>query len=275
MRGDADNSMPSKSRFDWLQREISKVKTQEFFIVDGPTPTRDRHESERFIGLPESYKEFVADFGNAKLYKQVGGYALGVNAMPAEFHTDDGQLLLCIGHYLEKRAFFRNDQLHAGQDAPIYEGIPGRLHQVSDGFEEWLRGRSAQTRKSFGTERWSRVVCGSPPFTQADEAIVRARRNFGWDVVEVDLEHSVKFLVTNNSTLALPFLSIGVRHADGGFGGRIWLPVANVVPGCTATIQHDAYRKYIPREKLQAFDLPDPTPDTRDEYWEFKQLPRM
>jgi hypothetical protein len=73
------------TQFEWLEKEISEVKTRRFFDFDGPASsdlTRAIESSSLLV--PDSYKAFVLQFGNAKLYKQKVGYALGVRAAPVE-----------------------------------------------------------------------------------------------------------------------------------------------------------------------------------------------
>ena len=56
--------------FEWLDEEISQIKTPKFHLVDGPAPAELRQAvlSSEFP-LPPSYREFVLRFGNAKLYR--------------------------------------------------------------------------------------------------------------------------------------------------------------------------------------------------------------
>ena len=72
---------------------------------------------------------------------------------------------------------------------------------------------------------------------------------------------------TNFSNRRLPFLSIGVRGPN--LIGGIWLPVSKIAPGETRVVEHDGYKCTAP-ENQEAFALPDPWPEDRERYWEFK-----
>ena len=82
----------------------------------------------------------------------------------------------------------------------------------------------------------------------------------------------LQFEVHNGSDRVLPFLSIGVRGRHGEINGGAWLPVSSVLPGQTRVIERDCYKKWLRPENVEVFDLPDPEPEDRDRYWEFKAL---
>jgi hypothetical protein len=71
--------------------------------------------------------------------------------------------------------------------------------------------------------------------------------------------------------LALPFLSIGIDDSDGLLGGGgVFLPVAKIKPGQTKTIAFDCYKDFVSPEQIKPFSLPDPGPEDREFYWEFR-----
>jgi hypothetical protein len=61
-----------------------------------------------------------------------------------------------------------------------------------------------------------------------------------------------------------------VRNKLGTFVGRIWVPVEKLEPGQTATYEVDCYRRQVPGETLELFDLPEPQPEDRESFWEFR-----
>jgi hypothetical protein len=261
--------------FAWLEKEISEVKTRRFFDFDGRA-SRDLRRAIESSSLlvPDSYKAFVLQFGNAKLYKQRFGYALGVRAAPVEvISKKTGELLLMFGHYRGRYAYFKADLLNDGQESPTFESHQGGLSEVADGFLAWLKMRSIAARKAIGVRRWAQVVQGPSPFTARETAIVEARRAYSWRLVGIDDNGDRLFEVHNGASIALPFYSIGIREKTGEFMGRVWLPVSNIEPGATAVIKHDCYKKYVDQANLDAHALPDPEPEDRDSYWEFKMEP--
>jgi hypothetical protein len=46
--------------------------------------------------------------------------------------------------------------------------------------------------------------------------------------------------------------------------------VGHIGPGQTAVVEKDAYRDMVAPEDVEAYALPDPEPEERDRYWEFR-----
>jgi|SRR6516162_9107103 hypothetical protein len=125
--------------FEWLEQEIATIKTRRFHIIDGAADAALRASVETGGGLfPRSYKEFVLRFGNAKLYKELDYYIVGVLAAPVEMESREREELYCIGHYDSADACFKATLLHGADESPIFEAHGGKLVQVADGFEAWL-----------------------------------------------------------------------------------------------------------------------------------------
>lgn len=82
----------------------------------------------------------------------------------------------------------------------------------------------------------------------------------------------IQFEVHNGSDMVFLFLSIGVRGKNGKVNGGVWLPVSSVMPGQTCIIEKDCYKDFIPPTEVDVFDKPDPDPEDRDRYWEFKAI---
>jgi hypothetical protein len=54
--------------------------------------------------------------------------------------------------------------------------------------------------------------------------------------------------------------------------GGVWLPVSTILPGETHIVEKDCYKDLVDPRDVEAFDEPDPKPEDRDRYWEFKGL---
>src|SRR5262249_16314672 len=148
------------------------------------------------------------------------------------------------------------------------------LRQVADGFDSWLKIRCKAARKRYTKNEWAEIAAGPAPFTAEERRIIEARKAFEWHVAGFTADGKLQFEVYNGSDTVLPFLAIGIRRKDGGFQGGVWLPVSHVSPKRTALIEQDCYSKLAAPGELEAFPLPDPTPEDRERYWEFKALPR-
>jgi hypothetical protein len=254
--------------FAFLSQELETIKTRRFHIVDGPADASLKAVIEACdVPFPRSYKDFVVRFGNAKLYRQAGGYIVGVLCSPVEGKSDDGDTFYVLGHYQSSRAYFKATLLAEGEETPVFEG---RGKEVANGFEEWLTKRCQAARATFNRRRWANVVAGPSPFTAAEQRIARGRKLFSFRVAGVTPQDNILVEVHNGSDITLPFLSIGVRWKDSSLEGGVWLPVSHIAPGMTAIVEHDVYRKMVATSGVEVFELPDPEPEDRERYWEFK-----
>lgn len=264
--------------FEWLEKEIVDIKTRKFHIVAGPADETLRQAIQNCdLPLPRSYKDFVLRFGNAKLYRELGGYKVGVLASPREERDKEGgEIFYSFGHYDSNSAYFKDSLLRRGEETPVFEGGEDRMHQVADGFQAWLTKRANLARRQYTKRQWAEIVAGPPPFTPEQQRIVEARRKFRWRVVAISNSGDIQFEVHNGSDVILPFLTIGIRgkqrNSNAILNGGIWLPVGSVLPGQTAVIEKECYKKLLDPRDVVAYDEPDPEPEDRDRYWEFKPL---
>jgi hypothetical protein len=261
--------------FEWLEKEIGKIKTRRFHVVEGPADAALRAAIEGFeVPLPRSYKEFVRRFGKAKFYRGGSGtyYQLGVWAPPMKEQSWKGGDLYDIGHYQSDSAYFKGSLLRGEDEVPVFEGDPSRQVKVAANFEEWLLKRYKAVRRTYGKQKWAEIVAGPAPFTPDEQRIVEARRRFTWRVLRTTPRHTFLFEVHNGSDMVLPCLSIGVRRKDGSPFGGIRLSVAHIHPGQTAVVEHDVYSKWLAPSEVELVPEPDPEPEDRECYWEFKAI---
>ena len=69
----------------------------------------------------------------------------------------------------------------------------------------------------------------------------------------------------------LPALTIGVRSKDQELNGLIRLNVSRVGPGQVSVLNVGCYKKLVPPEEIEVFAVPDPQPEDRNYYYEFKK----
>jgi hypothetical protein len=260
--------------FEWLEQEIGKIKTPRFHLVKGPADAALRAAIEGFeVPLPRSYKEFVRRFANARLFRRDPGCLLGVRVPPIKVQSWKGEDLYRIGHYQSESAYLKSSLLRGEDEAPVFEGDPGRQVKVADGFEAWLIKRYRAVRRTYKKQKWAEIVAGPAPFTPQELRIIEARRKFTWRVAGITPERTFLFEVHNGSDTVLPYLTAGVRRKDGSPYGGVWLPVAHIRPGQTAVVEHDVYSKWMDPSEVELVPDPDPEPEDREGYWEFKALP--
>jgi hypothetical protein len=260
--------------FEWLDDEIRLIKTRKFHVIDGPAGQPLREAIQRTdLHVPSSYKEFVLRFGNAKLYKQLDYYKIGVLASPIEeIVQETGDTAYRFGHYDSADAYFTESVSHRGEETPVLEGRRGGLQRQADGFEAWLLKRCKLARNTYTKEQWAAIVAGPPPFTPGESRILEARRQLSCRIAGVTPQGNLLFEVHNGSDVVLPFLSIGLRWKENGLQAGIWLPISHVPPGQTAVVEHETYKKVTNLTQIEFFVKPDPEPEDRERYWEFKAL---
>lgn len=257
--------------FEWLEDEMDRVKTPKFYVTDGPLGL----ETKKFVReatLPgsESYKQFVIRFGNAKFYRKHGVYIVRVFASPLEDQSEQGERLLHFGRTDLSLAYFKVIEPAIDGEAPVFEWRHNLgLRRVAPSFSEWLLKSSRSAKRRFKKAEWKEIEGGPAPFNPREEEIVRARRKFAWKLLGIADNDDLKFEVHNDSDVVLPYLSIGV---GGNVGGSIFLPVGDIGPGETKIVSRGCYKGYVGPSKVELFEMPDPAPEDRDLYWEFKGI---
>lgn len=265
--------------FSWLHDRMNGVKTDKFFLVDGPASStlREAVESSDFP-LPPSYKQFVLEFGNAKLYRKSSYWLVEVYAGPREAESDKGESLIQIGRTHSSLAYFKESLLVEGCESPVFEWRHQQgIRQTADSFAQWLERKCDAARKQFKMKEWQAIQEGPAPFDQRELAIVEARRLYRWKVVGVAPNEDLRFEIYNGSSMVLPYLSVKIRGRlrppkSGPLHGGVYLPIASIRPGETAIIEFDCYKQYIAPKDTEVMASPDPCPEDRAMYWEFRML---
>jgi hypothetical protein len=77
--------------------------------------------------------------------------------------------------------------------------------------------------------------------------------------------------------MVLPYLSLGIRGQlrppkTEPLHGGVWLPVSSISPGETRVVVKDCYKDLVDPREVEVFDQPDPEPEDRERYWEFREL---
>ncbi|MDB5391341.1 MAG: hypothetical protein JWM11_6987 [Planctomycetaceae bacterium] len=263
--------------FEWLDEEMNRIKTRKFHLVDGPASDELRRAVESCdFPLPPSYREFVLRYGNAKLYHRSSNWLVQVFAGPREAESDQLEPLIHFGRTETSLAYFKESLLVEGKEAPVFEWRHGqRVQQTADSFEDWLQTKRDLARKRYKKKEWEAIEKGPPPFTDHERSIVEARKQLRWRVVGVAPNEDLRFEIQNESTMILPYLSVGIRGKlrppkTGPLNGTAYLPVMSIRPGETKVVEFDCYKKFITPEETEVIALPDPEPEDRDQYWEFK-----
>jgi hypothetical protein len=253
--------------YEWLDDELTRIRWPGFHELH-PCAVPDQLDCR----LPPSFLAFARRYGAAKLYLRDKYYQLGVLCPPELVGSE--QELLMIGFIGESEAVLRIDELVAGREARVYELVEGVPEEVAFDFSSWLEICAADCREEYGTDEWARLERGPDPFTADEEAIVEARKRFSWDLVGGGADRGLRFRIRNGSDRTLPALTIGVRHKDGAVEARLPVDVSRIGPGEEQIVEVPGYATLEPQDAL-AFELPAPTPATRDAYAELARTGPM
>jgi hypothetical protein len=111
------------------------------------------------------------------------------------------------------------------------------------------------------------------PFSKRELGIIEARKRFSWRHLGFAENGDSIFEVSNGSATTLPYLSIGVQGKGGTkLVGGAWLNVSAIGPGQTGKVAHQCYKEMLAPDDHEFFEQPDPTPETRDRFWEFERI---
>jgi hypothetical protein len=255
--------------FEWLEQEISAIKTPRFHVVDGPIKAKLQEAvMQSSLPLPPSYREFVLKFGNAKLYRrtQNDSYRIGVFAGPREATLNDGSRIYHLGFHDGASVYVKSES--SSTELPVFEFESGSEEKIADDFEEWLRESCAHARNTYGKEKWAEIIRGPEPFTVEEQELIEARRAIQWRVLGIDADGNHIFEVTNASGQALPVLTVGVHSKDRWLNGAVRLKIGHIGPGQTGIVHADCYKDLVSPHEIEVFALPDPQPEDRERYTE-------
>lgn len=259
--------MENQPTYQWLDELAKSIRTAKFFVFDGPPEPKLAIVIRKARRFPDSYKRFVLKYGSSKLFRQGSGYLVGVLGSPHEASRVDGDRVYQIGYRDESRAFFRETDLKAGAEAPVFEARRDGFRRAAESFGIWIERACLFARKRFRRAEWKNLLSGPSPFTEREIRVVAARRQFDWRRVESGESGTLRIEVHNGSELRLPYLSIGAKWPN-GLGGY-WLKVDLIAPGETGIVEVQSYPG-IDATTIELFPQPDPEPEDRDRYWEFR-----
>ena len=257
--------------FDWLELEISAIKTPRFHRIDGPVDEELRDAIvQTNLPVPASYREFVLKFGNARLYRDAhnDSYQVGVFAGPRLSTLSGGTHIYHLGFHDGASVYVKPPSV--SEEYPIFEFETGLEQIVAEDFEEWLEASCADARNSYGKMQWAEILRGPKPFTAEEKEIIDTRRRIQWRVLAIDSNGDHILEVTNTGIHVLPFLKIGVRSTDGRLNGGVRLDIGHIGPGQTGLLHVDCYKDLKQPQQLELFSLPDPKPEDRARYPELE-----
>ena len=257
--------------YQWLEQELESVKTPKFFLVhdrlgkatDAPTQP-----------LPESYQRFLNVFGKARFFRDSSGcYVMGIFDRP-ELEIIGGERYWRVGWYEERSVLLKELPPAKHGEWPVFEQAASRRpRQMAQRFDGWLAIRWKSAKASFGPRTWKRIVAGPAPFSPEELAIVQARKLFRWRSVDIADDCTLRIEVTNESERRLPYIGLGVHGNRRGVWLGLAFPVGHIAPGHSAIVEHKGLTSFkLAPSEVELFQEPDPGPEDREFYWEFRPI---
>jgi len=263
--------------YEWLEREIAAVRTPKFFLTAGPSD-----DAACAARTPEvrmtSYGVFAQRFGKSEFFRDsTDCYAIGVLDRP-ELDEDGGNQYWNIGWYDGRSVFIGpvdDPRRRRDADWPVFEHTRhGRFAPMGCCFNEWLEMRWRTARKQFSAAEWRQIVKGPEPFTAEELKIIEARRRFRWRLLDVGPDGTLQLEVTNESDRRLPYIGIRAHGKRRGVWVGLAVRIDHIPPGGTAVIEHRGLVALkVEPDEVELFPDPDPAPEDREFYWEFRPLP--
>ncbi|WP_153009498.1 hypothetical protein [Mastigocoleus testarum] len=178
-----------------------------------------------------------------------------------------------VGHFDDSRAFFKSTCTSPKSELPVLgDDEECNLEKIADSFYNWIVKRCEDARNFYTDLEWDRIKNNPYSFNDKELEIVEARKKIKWRKIGFSNDGDVRILVRNESNLTLPFLTIGFRGKNPAIEGSIWLPISHVIPGQEYIVEHSGYKEYISTENSEFYHLPDPTPEEKDIFWEFRDI---
>ena len=267
--------------YDWLHEALKLNHNRKFHAVEGPPADDIRQLIEDAWKMPPSYRQFVLQFGEAHFFREGGSYLLEIFRAPHQW-TIGGEEVCYIGRTDSTKTFLKPNLDEEDIESPVYELFyQGGLQKTADSFDQWLAMKWRSRTRRFRTKaNLQAAMTAAEPFTAAELAIVAARRQFVWRSLGMTEDGGIRVEITNNSTLQLPYLSIGVAGVRQGSTlpasliGWCSVEVRDLQPGQSVVLEMGAYkslaRHFSSRELVER---PDPDPEDRELYCEFRTTP--
>jgi hypothetical protein len=260
----------------WFRDELGAIKSRRFHIFEpvGEKQLAYRHGGKQ-VALSGPYASFLREFGWAKLFTDYGDAPL-VSAYPLSsrrrFKLSDG-VYVGFGFRGEETALFSESDLFARGESAVFREAAGGSQRINDNFGEWLKVSYDRARSTFSARAWERICAGPKPFSRQQQRIVEARRKFTVRHTGFAKNGDATFSVRNDSDMTLPYYSLGVQGKGGTkLVGGVFLDVSSIPPGTEKSVRKDCYKESLRQDELEIFELPEPIPEKKEGYWEFKSM---
>lgn len=271
------------NQYQWLEAELLQMGTKRFFYTNQLVPTRQQVACDG-PSLPTDYTNFVVRYGDTKLFR-VGSlsYRMSLWWPPPRRTVNRGRCLIIIGKTEGSYVAFALADGGAFYEDEVKElSLNGVCRSTKKPFAAWLRDKFLAYRRKYSQRAWGQLLSGPRPFTDEERAIVQARHQFEWELVDSRVPSLPTLCIHNRSERRLPFMTLNF-HANvpelfiQNLHGGIYIPIDNIMPGksgvVTKQLTYHGRCQFVPPV---VFSDPDHfEPEEREYLWEFKEMPRV
>jgi hypothetical protein len=269
-------------RFNWIDREITEINTERFFLINVTCTNLDKCDG-ILDKLPVEYLEFTKRYGAVRFFRRHAiEYRLAIWWPPPRTYAIDKRQFVIVGRTERGYVAFEANECGASFRPEVCElPIGGGCIATSMDFATWLEREFMACKRTYGVRAWEAIKRGPDPLTEAEINVVEARKQFKWEVVETSNPPSLPtFRVENHSTRRLPFLSIRYHATVPALfiprtHGGVFLPIDHIGPGASALITkpltYHGRCDYLPPVLFE--DPPSFGPQEREFLWEFRPMP--
>jgi hypothetical protein len=269
------------NKYDWLDAEVQQMGTRRFFRTGCAVPRREE-VARATPSLPRDYVDFIVRYGDTALFR-VGSlsYRLSIWWPPPRRTVHRGEALIIVGKTEGSYVAFSEAEGTARYGDEVKELSPsGACRSTKKTFSIWLQEKFATYRRKYSPRAWRGLQSGPAPFTDEERAIVQARGQFGWEVMESSIPSLPTLRIHNRSTRRLPFITLDfhatvpelfIQELHGG----IYVPVANLSPGDSVLVTK-ALTYHGRCQFMSPVVFTDPIffePEEREYLWEFQEMP--
>ena len=167
--------------------------------------------------------------------------------------------------------YFESSTKNPSEESSVFEWSKAKgIINTRKTFKAWLFDACTRAREVYSVSEWDVIKLGSPPFSAYENSIANARKQFRWQQIGITQNGELMFEIENCSTMRLPYLTLLARSKDNTIDDFFWVSTHSISPGETHLITKACYKGIVSPAQLEISDAPDPLPEDRERYWEFR-----
>lgn len=252
------------NRFQWMLDEVRTVQRRKFFVFKAADADQLHKFEEQYGPLPEDYREFAREFGEASLFREFihgSSYWLYVFCPPKLINEMRGTKFFRFGFVPDcGDAVCRWKAGQFEDHGAVFFDCPSNRKRAGS-FQDWFFRSFQVARKKYSERQWATLLEPVQPFTERERQIVGAMELFEVRKVGMSETDKILFEVTNRSEVELSWLRFTIRWP--GSWGVGALPVSGIKPGETRIVESTFYEDIADQREISLVKRPPPEPEDR------------